>query len=78
MNLMRKTKIALVDDHNLFRRGLADIINKNSLNFEVVIEAENGTLLVSTFQNTEIDQLPNIIITDINMPYMDGFETFIG
>jgi len=68
---MRKNKIALVDDHQLFRDGLSEIINGFS-DFSVVLEAENGKDFIAKL---DAANLPDIALLDINMKEMDGFQT---
>jgi DNA-binding NarL/FixJ family response regulator len=63
-------KIALVDDHVLLRNGLAGLVK--SLGHEVMFEADNGKHLIEKLQT---NSLPEIILLDINMPEMDGYET---
>lgn len=69
----RQFKIAIVDDHNLFRKGLIKLINlgdvKNS--YVILFEAENGNDLKEKINKR---CLPDIILMDIDMPDMDGFE----
>jgi two-component system invasion response regulator UvrY len=65
------TKIALADDHILMRRSLANSIATMG-DFEVVLEANNGQDL---FDKLQPASLPDIIVVDIHMPIMDGFET---
>ena len=63
-------KIALVDDHVVLRRGLANLIE--SLEFEIAFEANNGDdFLYKLNQHGD----PDLVLMDINMPYKDGFET---
>ena len=64
-------KIALADDHTLMRSALASVINKSG-NFSVVIEAANGNELIAKIQN---EIMPDIILLDLNMPGLDGYET---
>jgi two-component system invasion response regulator UvrY len=65
-------KIAVVDDHHLFRSGLVQLITSLGIEFKVVLEAENGkTLLTELNAKT----MPHIAMIDINMPVMNGFET---
>ncbi|MEL7148155.1 MAG: response regulator transcription factor [Bacteroidota bacterium] len=64
--------LALADDHMLFRKGIKELIN-GFTGFSVIAEAADGTELL---QQLEIlDTLPNIVILDINMKPLNGFET---
>lgn len=65
------TKVVLVDDHKLLREGLAKLIG--SLNYQVIFEADNGKDFIAKLEKA--DQHPDIVLMDINMPLMDGFET---
>lgn len=68
---MEKIKLAVVDDHKLFRDGLAELINGFS-EYTVIIEADNGKDLIAQLEKKGV---PDIILLDINMKEMDGFET---
>jgi two-component system, NarL family, invasion response regulator UvrY len=68
---MDKIKLAIVDDHKLFRDGLAELINSFS-DYKVIIEADNGKDFI---QQLAAKGIPDIILLDINMKEMDGFET---
>ncbi|MFT3794875.1 response regulator [Flavobacterium sp.] len=63
-------RIAIADDHRLFRKGLAGLLNSFE-NVSVVLEAENGLKLLESMESIPID----LLITDLQMPQMDGFET---
>lgn len=63
-------KIVLVDDHVLLRNGLANLVR--DLGYEVLFEADNGSDLIDKLEKNEI---PDIILLDINMPKKDGYET---
>ena len=67
----RKTTVAIADDHSLLRSALAKLINTFE-NYSIVIEADNGKDLRNKIQDQAI---PDIVMLDINMPEMDGFET---
>ena len=62
--------IVLVDDHVLLRNGLSALIK--SLGHSVIFEADNGN---DFCKKLDAAQLPDIILLDINMPEMDGYET---
>ena len=62
--------IVLTDDHVLLRNGLAGLLK--SLGHSVLFEADNGRDLVEKLNPTN---LPDILMLDINMPEMDGYET---
>jgi DNA-binding NarL/FixJ family response regulator len=64
-------KVVLVDDHRLFRKGMEGLIN-NFSGYTVIWEAENGKEFT---QKLSHQNLPDIILLDISMPIMDGFET---
>ena len=65
-----KTKIALTDDHVLLRNGLASLLE--DLDYEVLFEADNGQDLIRKLNPGD---LPDVVLMDINMPQMDGYET---
>lgn len=62
--------IALADDHSLLRIGLAQLVE--SLGNTVLFEADNGKELL---QKLDKKNLPDVVLMDINMPEMDGFQT---
>jgi DNA-binding NarL/FixJ family response regulator len=64
-------KIALVDDHLLLRNGLAVVINSYK-DYRVVFEANNG---IDFIQKVKEKELPDIVLLDISMPLMNGYET---
>lgn len=67
-----KYKVALVDDHVLIAKALTGIIEKFD-RFEVLYEVENGKQLVDKLQHPQ--HIPDIVLLDVNMPVMDGYET---
>lgn len=67
--MTKNIKVALVDDHSLLRNGLASLVM--SLGYEVIYECSNGRQLIDKIDKRN---LPDIVLMDINMPEMDGFE----
>ncbi|KFF08469.1 response regulator transcription factor [Chryseobacterium luteum] len=68
---MKKT-IVIVDDHILIAKALEGIID-NFSEFEVIYVCENGKDLIQKLEDNR--EIPDIILLDISMPIMDGFET---
>jgi len=65
----KNTTVALVDDHSLLRTSLAALVT--SLGYDVVLECGNGEELIDRLDKKD---LPDMVLMDINMPTMDGFE----
>jgi DNA-binding NarL/FixJ family response regulator len=64
--------LALVDDHKLFRKGLISLIEMVSDRYTILFEADNGFDLKHKLDK---NNLPSIVLMDVNMPGMDGFTT---
>jgi len=62
-----KTKIAIVDDHKLFREGIRRILDFEQ-SFDVVAEGSDGLDVLKIMEEQEVD----VFIIDINMPNMNG------
>ena len=67
----RKIQVAVVDDHTLLRNALAKLIDSFE-HFSVYFQAENGEELKEKLKKKYI---PDIVLLDVNMPGMNGFET---
>jgi DNA-binding NarL/FixJ family response regulator len=65
-------RLALVDDHKLFRKGLINLIELVCSDCVILFEADNGLDLQ---QKLNKGNEPDILLMDINMPKMDGFAT---
>jgi two-component system response regulator YesN len=67
---LEKYKLILVDDEEEVRKGVLQKIQWESHGFEVIGEAENGKEALEMIEKS----LPDVILTDIKMPFMDGLE----
>ena len=66
---MSRIRVLLVDDHTLFRHGVAGFLAAES-DFEIVGEAADGREAVEMARAL----LPDVILMDLSMPIMDGLE----
>ncbi len=66
---MTPIRVLLVDDHALFRKGVADLLGSEP-EFELVGEAGNGIRAVEMAR----ELMPDVILMDISMPGIDGLE----
>jgi DNA-binding NarL/FixJ family response regulator len=68
---VKTIRIALADDHILLRDALASVVNSFE-DCEITILASNGKELQEKLRP---GQIPDLVILDLNMPEMDGYET---
>jgi len=66
---MDTVKVLVVDDHALFRRGIATVL-ANQENLEIVGEAVDGLEAIKKAEETA----PDVIVMDLNMPHCSGLE----
>lgn len=67
---MSTIKVAIADDHKIFRKGV--ILSLRSFtNLKFVLEAENGEELINGLDEAD----PDVILMDLRMPGKDGIET---
>lgn len=63
-------RIAVVDDHTLFREGLVSLLTKGSQRFHVIWQASSGVEFLEKLE----EDFPEVVLMDISMPVMDGIE----
>jgi len=64
-----KIRILVVDDHQMFRESLRQIIESRN-DMQVVAEADNGSSAIKQAEKFK----PDIVIMDIRMPVVDGID----
>ena len=67
---MKKTRILLVDDHQVVRRGVAGLIADSRPDWEVCGQSSTGREAVAAAASLK----PDLVVMDISMPDMDGLE----
>jgi DNA-binding NarL/FixJ family response regulator len=67
---MSRIRLAVVDDHALFRAGLISLLNEMS-EFQVIGEAGDGRTALDLVQRTK----PDVLLLDVNMPGIGGIDT---
>lgn len=67
---MDEIKVAIADDHQIFRKGVILSMRPYS-NIKFVMEAENGEDLLNKIP----DANPDVILCDLRMPIKDGIDT---
>ncbi len=68
-----KIKLAIADDHALFRKGIVNILQQVP-DFEFVIQASNGQELLDMLALLPIENYPEVVLMDLQMPVMDGMK----
>jgi DNA-binding NarL/FixJ family response regulator len=71
--MKKSIRIALVDDHKVVRRGVANLLNKEA-GIKVEFDVSNGSELLAELKNHKID----VVLLDINMPIMNGKQTLLA
>ena len=69
-NLDTVIKVAIADDHALFRTGVKTSLSSRK-DIQMIAEAENGMQLLNLLKHIQ----PDVVLLDIQMPIMDGLTT---
>jgi len=78
MKTYRTVRVAIADDHILFRSGVAKLIEAYAGSFASyshTVEAASGNELLDSLQKLSGSEKPDVALVDLHMPQMDGFET---
>ena len=67
---MKKLKVLIVDDSAVMRKIVERALRQAGLELNEVLEASNGAEALAEVEKGSLD----IILSDINMPVMDGLE----
>ncbi len=70
-----EVKIAVVDDHRLFRLGLIALIESYNSQYRVIMDANDGKEFLDRIDPNNV---PDLLLLDENMPYMSGYETALA
>ncbi|TNE54368.1 MAG: response regulator transcription factor [Bacteroidetes bacterium] len=70
-----KINLAIVDDHLLFRQGLRLLLTERD-EFNILGDWSNGQEFLSALENGNMEEV-EVVLLDIQMPIMDGFETLV-
>ena len=72
---MKKKKIWVIDDDNIYQIIVKKIMERSEM-FSEISSFKNGKDAIDELYNSSenIDAIPDIILLDINMPIMDGWE----
>jgi DNA-binding NarL/FixJ family response regulator len=71
---MDKIKLGIVDDHFNTRQSLKELLSFNT-GFELSIVCESGKQFLSKLKELSVDQVPDIVLMDVDMPELDGIDT---
>ncbi|NHA02432.1 response regulator transcription factor [Mucilaginibacter sp. HC2] len=66
----KEIRIAVVDDHTLFRQGISSLLLENE-EIKIVFDAANGAVMKEKIGK---HPLPDVILMDITMPLVNGYE----
>jgi DNA-binding NarL/FixJ family response regulator len=66
----KEIRIAVVDDHTLFRQGISSLLSENE-EIKIVFDAANGAVMKEKITK---HPLPHVVLMDITMPLVNGYE----
>lgn len=66
----KEIRVAVVDDHTLFRQGISSLLSENK-DIKIVFDAANGAVMKEAITK---HPLPHVVLMDITMPLVNGYE----
>jgi len=72
-NIIMKYSVVVVDDHTLLSQAIEGMVNTFD-KFKVLYTCKNGKEVKEKFTTTK-QNIPDIVLVDVNMPIMNGIET---
>ena len=67
--MIKTIRILIADDHNVVRQGIINLIESNP-ELIIVAEAADGQTMIEKYSQSR----PDVVVTDLNMPKMNGLE----
>ena len=68
---IKKIKVAIADDHALFRKGVIKLLDPER--YELLFDVSNGKEVIEKISQNN-NNIPDIIIIDLEMPEMNGYD----
>lgn len=70
----KKIKVAIVEDHDIFRKRLMELLGFYE-ELDLVFTADSGEQCLKFIEQAEEEKIPNVILMDIELPGISGIET---
>lgn len=70
---MNYPKLAIIDDDDIYRFAVQRILKRSGV-AENIRSFTNGADALAYFQEAEAETLPDVLLLDLNMPVMDGWD----
>ncbi len=71
--VIQKIKVAIVEDHDIFRKRLTELLGFYE-ELELVFTADSGEMCLKYLRDTEEEKVPDVILMDIELPGISGIE----
>jgi len=70
----KRTKVAIVEDHDIFRKRLMELLGFYE-ELDLVFTADSGEMCIKFIEEMENEKIPDVILMDIELPGISGIET---